>query len=126
MRALARILVLAILISTMNLENLQAGPRILQVQWAELPPLIVGNEINVVLSDGAILRGTALAVRAASLLIDVKKTSDKIAYPKGQTDVKRTSISSLELWNRTIRWRVVGTSAGVGGGVLLGGVLSFL
>src|SRR5688572_26487843 len=99
------------------------NPRIktISLQWEDLAPLVAGREVEIVLPDGTKLKGAVYAVRPDSLILDVKKTSNKRAYPKGQQFVERASISSLDLRNKTIRWRVIATIAGTLVGFFTGG-----
>jgi hypothetical protein len=51
----------------------------------------------------------------------VSKTSNKRVYPKGQREIPRASVSEFEMRRlKTAKWRVVGTSAGVVGGIFTG------
>ena len=47
------------------------------------------------------------------LLLNITKTSDKAAFPRGRARVPRSSVSVLEWNTRGKLWRIVGTSAGV-------------
>jgi len=62
-----------------------------------------------------------LAVRPDALSIDVSKTSNKLTYRKGQREIPRASLSTFQMRRlKTARWRVVGTTAGVVGGIFTG------
>ena len=62
-----------------------------------------------------------MVVRPEALSIDVNKTSNKVTYPKGQREIPRASVSTLQLRRiKTARWRVVGTTVGVVGGLFAG------
>ena len=66
------------------------------------------------------ITGKAASVESDALAIDVKKTSDRNAYPKGTLRVPREKVHRLEMRTKGNVGRVVMTSlgaiAGVGGG----------
>ena len=110
----------AVLIATCPHETM-AQSRVIELRWDELSPLVVGREVEISLPDGVELKGELVSVRSDSLAIDVTKTSNTDRYPKGQRSIPRSSVSTLGFRRaRTIRWRVVGTSAGVVGGIFAG------
>lgn len=98
-------------------QNVQRAPspgvKTISLQWEDLAPLVAGREVEIVLSDGTKVRGDVYAVQEDRLVMDVKKTSNKRVYPKGQQSIERASIPSLNLRNKTIRWRVIATTAGI-------------
>ena len=96
------------------------------LQWEDLAPLVAGREVEFVLPDGTKLKGDVYAVQQDSLVLDVKKTSNKALYPKGQQAIERALISSINLRNKTIRWRVIATIAGAVVGVFAGGYVACL
>src|SRR5262249_39979922 len=58
-------------------------------------------------------------VHPDSLSIDVNKISNKRAYPKGQREVPRASVSEFEMRRlKSAKWRVVGTTLGVVGAIV--------
>ena len=64
--------------------ELSAKPNVIQLRWEELSPYVVGRDVELQLPDGTKLRGETVSVRDDILSLDVKKTSNKRAYPKGQ------------------------------------------
>jgi len=93
----------------------------IELRWNELSGLAVGKNVELHLNDGTRLQGELLAVRPDALSIDVSKTSNKLTYPKGQREIPRASLSTFQMRSlKTARWRVVGTTAGVVGGIFTG------
>src|SRR5947207_8723247 len=95
----------------------------LTLRWDQLARMVTGREIELHLSDGTRLKGEALAVRPDSFVMDVENTSNKGRYAKGQTEVPRREVSSVNVIQRTIRWRAITTPAAVIGGAALNGAL---
>jgi len=111
---------LAVLLAS-SPHKLTAKTNAIELRWNELSGLAVGKDVNLHLTDGAQVQGELLAVRNDALSIDVGKTSNQAAYPKGQQEIPRASISTFEMKRlKTVRWRVAGTSAGVVGGIFTG------
>jgi hypothetical protein len=109
-----------------NQQSARPQAAAVSLQWEDLGPLIAGREVEIVLPDGAKLKGDVFAVRHESLVLDIKKTSDKSLYPKGQNILERASVTSLLLRKKTIRWRVIGTIAGTVLGLFAGGYVACL
>lgn len=78
------------------------------LRWEELAPLVVGNRIDTVLTDGRHVKGKVLAVREDALALD------------NRPEVPRALVSVLRITKTTGTWRVVGTSVGVGFGLAVG------
>src|SRR5262245_58337656 len=93
----------------------------LMLRWEQLAPMVAGKKIELYLSDGTLLRGTALAVRSDTFVMDVENTSNKVRYAKGQAEIPRPEVSSVNLIQRTIRWRLLATPAIGLAGAALGG-----
>jgi len=96
----------------------------LEMKWNELGPVIAGHQVKLVLPGGAAIQGEAIAVRENTLLLDVKKNSDRRSYPRGQNAIPRASVTTLQF--ETVRGsggRTIGLIVGVLGGVILGGDL---
>jgi hypothetical protein len=93
----------------------------IELHWNELAGVAAGKDVDLRLTDGTRVQGELLAVRPEALSMDVSKTSNQQTYPKGQREIPRTSVSTLEMRRlKTSRWRVVGTTAGVIGGIFAG------
>jgi len=88
-----------------------------ELKWSELAPLIIGHKVKLVLPGGPEIKGLAVAVREDALVLNVKKTSDRKAYPKGQNVIPRASLSTLQLETKQgSGGRTVGVIAGALGG----------
>jgi hypothetical protein len=97
----------------------------LELKWNELAPLIAGHTVEVTLPAGATLKGEVASVREDALVLDVKKTSDSKAYPKGNAVIPRASVTLLKLEKGGgSGWRTMGTVVGVLSGVVLGGYIA--
>jgi hypothetical protein len=67
-----------------------------------------------------VVTGKAASVESDALVVDVNKTSDRKAYPKGMLRVPREKLHRLEMQTKGKAGRIVltslGTLVGVGGG----------
>lgn len=87
-----------------------------EMKWSELAPIVVNQHVEIALADGRIVRGEALAVRDAELLVQTK------GDPPGGTKVPRDSIKGVTVkQTRGSGWRTFGTVVGVIGGLWLTG-----
>ena len=80
-----------------------------RLTWEELPQL-VGKHVSIPLYDGGAVAGKILEVQGDALLIDVSKSTDPVAYPKGPLRVPRATLHVLELRGKGFRRRADGTS----------------
>jgi hypothetical protein len=102
-----------------------AGPRPVELKWSELGSLISGHTVELTLPGGAKVKGDVAAVREDALAIDVRKTSDAKAYPRGGTTIPRASVTTLRLERSRGRWgRILGSVGGVVAGAALGGYVA--
>ena len=93
-----------------------------QLKWTELGAIAVGHDARLVVPGGAVLQGEIAAVRDDSLVMVIAKTSDRKAFPKGQNSIPRASVTLVELKKGSgIAGRVVGTTAGLLGGLTIAG-----
>jgi len=92
--------------------SMLAESKPLELRWNELAPMINGHEIEVVLTDGATMRGEAVAVRENALLMDVKEVRRADGQNKGSVSIARNTLSSIKLQ----RTRVDGQNHGHGPG----------
>jgi len=91
------------------------------LRWEELAGVAAGKDVELLLTDGTRLKGELLVVRPDALSIDVIKTSNKRIYPKGQREIPRAAVSEFEMRRlNSGKWRVVGTTLGVVGGIFAG------
>ena len=116
------IVLLAALAFTGN--ALEAGEE-WQLSWQELGPVVAGKKVELDLPDGHTVRGPVLAVGRDSLRLTVNKTSDPAVYPREVTSIPRSSVSTLRLIRRGSKWQVIGTVAGMIGGLLAGSVVYY-
>jgi len=96
----------------------------LEMKWNELGSMIIGRQVKLVLPGGAEIQGEAIALREDTLLLNVKKTSDRKSYPRGQNAIPRASVTTLQF--ETVRGsggKTIGVIVGALGGLILGGDL---
>jgi hypothetical protein len=96
-----------------------AAPKELRTTWRELAGIAAGKKISIVLPEGAHLRGNVLAVESDKLILDVTKTSDNGAFPKGRISLPRASLRSFTMTQSRTFWKVIGTAIGLGGGLAI-------
>jgi len=80
----------------------QAGQA--SLKWSELGPRITGKKVALVLPDGTSVQGKVRGVDPAGLRLDISKTSDKKAQPKGVHTIPRQSVFFL----RVTEYRKIG------------------
>jgi hypothetical protein len=98
-----------------------AESRPLELKWGELSPIIGGQQVQLVLPEGTAIKGEAIAVREEALVMDVKRTSNAKAYPKGSATIPRASVTLIQVEKRRGSWgKKIGTVVGVLSGVMLG------
>jgi hypothetical protein len=96
-----------------------------RLTWEELPQL-VGKRVCIPLYDGGAVAGKVREVQADALLIQVSRSTDPVAYPKGPLRVPRSTLHVLDLHGKGYKYRVIGTALGFaagtagGAGVALG------
>lgn len=104
------------------LNHTAAAANEVQLRWTELGAIAIGHDVRLALPGGTVLRGEVQAIRDDSLVMVVTKTSDKKAFPKGQNSIPRTSVTVVEIMKvRGIGGRVIGTTTGVIGGLIISG-----
>jgi len=81
-----------------------------QLKWNELGLLATGRTATARLTDGKKVKGKVLAVEPDGLRME------------GKPLVPRAAITDLDVGKSTKRWRIVGTSIGVGIGAPIAGV----
>jgi hypothetical protein len=102
-----------------------AAPRPLELKWSELSSTIRGRSIELTLPEGVTVRGEVIVVREEALVVNVRKTSDKKAYPKGNAAIPRASVTVLSLKESGGHWgRKIGSGLGALSGVLAGGYVA--
>jgi len=99
-----------------------AASKPLELRWNEIAPLISGHSVEIDLSDGATVKGEAVAVRDEVLVMEVKNSSKPKTYSKGTTSIPRNLITTIQLRRtRGSGGRIIGTVLGVLGGLSFGG-----
>jgi len=102
-----------------------AAPRPLELRWNELSSTIGSRTIKLTLPDGATISGEVIVVREDSLVVNVRKTSDSKAYPKGNAAIPRKSVTVLSMTESNGHWgRKIGASLGTLAGLLAGGYVA--
>ena len=82
-----------------------------RLTWEELPQL-VGKHVSIALYDGGAVAGKVREVQADALVIQVSKSSDPVAYPKGPMRVPRNKLHVLDLHGKGHKYRAIGTAIG--------------
>ena len=75
-------------------SNAMAAPKPVELTWGELNPRIEGRTIELTLPGGTTVGGEVAVVREDPPVLNVRKTSDAKAYPKGSATIPRASITS--------------------------------
>jgi hypothetical protein len=96
----------------------KAAPMPVEVKWSELGAMISGRVVELTLPGGLKLKGDVVTVREDALVLDVRKTSDAKAYPKGGATIPRASVTTLKLERPRGHW---GRTVGSLGGLMAGG-----
>ena len=78
-----------------------------RLTWEQLPQL-VGKHVSIPLYNGGAVAGKILEVQGDALVIDVSKSTDPVAYPKGPLRVPRATLHVLELHQKGLRRRADG------------------
>jgi hypothetical protein len=85
--------------------SVHAETRPLELKWGELAPTIQGHQVELTLTGGTRVTGDVAAIRDDGMVLDVKKTSDAKAYPKGNASVPRGSVQLVKL-KRSGAWSI--------------------
>ena len=83
-----------------------------QLKWSEAGPRITGKKVALVLPDGTSVQGKVREAGPDGLRLDISKTSDKRAQPKGVHTIPRHSLSVLRVTEYR-KWGRIVTTAGV-------------
>jgi hypothetical protein len=105
-------------------SNSFAASAPLELKWNELNTAIYQKTVELTLPNAVTIKGDVAAVREDGLVLDIKKTSDSKAFPKGNGVIPRTSVTLLQLEKRGTNWRTMGTVIGAIAGVALGGYIA--
>lgn len=89
-----------------------------QTNWAGLS-VVVGQRVRVLMPDGALVEGKATGLEADALAIEVTRSSNRKAYPKGRFLVSRATLGAVDVvQSSTKHWRIICTALGGGVGYL--------
>ena len=69
----------------------------LKVRWSELGEMIRGKKVTLSLTEGQKVEGQVKNVTASLLNLEVKKSSDPVAYSKGNVQISRQTVSRIEV-----------------------------
>jgi len=92
----------------------------MHVKWEGLT-VVVGKTVSIAMPGGAVIIGKATSVESNALVVDVRKTSDRAAYPKGVVRVPRATLHRFEMLTKGKVGRIVGTPLGFVVGAVAGG-----
>ena len=121
MRRLTAVLLTPVLLMA-STQSLLAQPAHVRRAWSDLPRMIEGMEIRMLLPDATRIAGHVLEVRPDELVVDVRRTSNSRLHGKGRTEIPRSDVSSIELFLR--RSRAADSNAGAIGAGLGGAAVS--
>ena len=93
---------------------------LMHVKWEGLT-VVAGNTVSIAMPGGAVITGKATSVESDALVVDVQKTSDRAAYPKGVVRVPRATLHRFEMQTKGKVGRAVGTPVGFVVGAVAGG-----
>lgn len=90
-----------------------------ELTWGELSTLN-GRTIRMTMPEAAVITGKLTAVEPEGLVLQIQKTTDKMAYPKGRFVVPRAQVKTLDILSKRRRGRVIGTICGAWLGLSVG------
>jgi hypothetical protein len=95
--------------------------KVIELKWSELPPVIVGHNVELTLQDGSALKGKALAILPDALLLDVAKSSVEKPVPKGKHEIPRAHVVGLKLISsKAAKGAMIGALVGIPLGIATG------
>ena len=107
---------LALLLAATLLAD--AAP-LMHVKWEGLT-VVVGKTVSIALPGGTVITGKVTGVESEALVVDIQKTSDRVAYPKGVVRVPRATLRRFEMQTKSKVGRIVGTPVGLALGFTAG------
>lgn len=91
----------------------------LRLTWDEAGRKISRKNVTLILPDGVEVSGKVVEFQPGGMSLDIRKTSNRSAHPKGRALIARQDISAVQFSLHGFVWQLVGTGAGfVGGGYL--------
>jgi hypothetical protein len=109
----------SLIVLSMNSQGAFARQIREQRTWDELARIIPGMSLRLILPDATVINGRAVEVRPDELVVDVRRTSNRLLHPKGRTGIPRSDVTVIELFPE--RGAVTTPDAGAIGAAL-GGV----
>jgi hypothetical protein len=85
----------------------------IQITWEGLVA-IIGQNVRLVMPDGARIEGKAMALEMDALVVGIRKSSNQPAYPRGKFLVPRATLKAVDVERPTKVWRIVCTAGGGG------------
>jgi hypothetical protein len=113
--------ILILTLVSVGCEWAVAEPRQAQLKWEDLASRITKKKVAFVLPDGTRVEGKVIAVEPDGLRLNVSKSSNRQAQPKGKHLVARQGLSVLRVTEYRKLGRVLGTLGAVG---LAGGIVA--
>ena len=93
-----------------------------QARWSELPALLSGYQVSILLPGGGVVAGQLAGVRPDALVLDVTHVSGGAQYRKGLATVPRSSVTLIRATNARGAWgRRMGVLVGQIAGLILAG-----
>ena len=103
---------------------LAQGDNLTHVPWEGLS-IVVGKTVAVAMPKGPVITGIATRVEPDALVVNVKKTTDSKAFPKGELRVPRATLRVFQMRTKGKICRVLLTVVGAGAGVVGGAFATF-
>jgi hypothetical protein len=116
-KALVRLAVVTVLAGI-----LRAAPAPMNLKWNELAGAILNRNVIMDLKDGSSVKAVVSSVQPSGLAVQVSSNSHRV-YKKGEAMIPREQIASLRLLTMRKRGRIIGTSLGIGVGLVAGSMV---
>jgi hypothetical protein len=115
------ILKLAALVAAVGAVPAPAKSIAYRIHWNQVERSAGPGPVEVRLTGGAVLRGDIQQVGPNTLVMNIRKTNDRVKHPTGTASLDRIAVAEIRRQERT---RVSGRLAGlaIGGAGLLGGL----
>ena len=85
-----------------------------QTNWAGLSA-VVGQRVRVLMPDGARIEGKATGLEVDALAIEVERSSNRKAHPKGRFLAPRATLQAVDVVQPSSKhWRILCTALGAG------------